>query len=126
MGQIIVSEAVDSEIGPFVRMTQIGWKEGQERLIGLLGLDSKTDPDEIWSAYKAYLAKNKGFGQKHLEEVVKKYNVPETVVQHARWDSKKEYYEFGYKYLIDLFSEEKIQEAQNRLKEIEIELASYD
>ncbi len=125
-GQIIVAEAIDSEIEPFARATQIGWKEGHERLSGLLGLDPKTDPDEIWSAYKAYLAKNKGFGQEYLEEIIKKYNVPQTVVQHARWDSKKEYYGLGYKYLIDLFSEEKIKKMQKRLKEIEIELASYD
>ena len=44
------------------------------------------------------------------------------MVEHAWQDSEKEYYGFGYKYLIDLFSPEKMQETQEQIEEIEREL----
>ena len=60
---------------------------------------------------------------KQLEKIIEQYNAPEAVVEHARQDSKKEYYSYCYQYLIELFSKEKMQEVQKELEKIEAELA---
>jgi len=127
ISQTIIIEAMDSEIEPFVRMMYTGSKEGREQLCRILGVDADTNPTELWLAYKTYgVALNKSANQDHLEKLIQQYDVPEAVVEHARQDSKKEYYGFGYKFLIDLFSREKMQETQKELEKIEGKLANYN
>ncbi len=123
VSQIIVYEVIGSEMEPFLKATTVGWKEAREQLSKNLGVDIRTNPNELWFVYKTFLKDNKNVRQKQLEKIIEQYNAPEAVVEHARQDSKKEYYSYCYQYLIELFSKEKMQEVQKELEKIEAELA---
>jgi hypothetical protein len=126
VSEVVVFEAIESDIEPFVKLMSISSGQIRKRMMIEMGLDTEINSDELWLAYKKWVIKNKKTIQGRLQKIIEKYNAPEAIVEHARWDLKKEYYGFGYKYLIDLFSQEKMQETQKELEKLEAELAEYN
>ena len=108
-----------------MKLSCIGSKEGRERLINQLGVDAGVSSDELWPIYKKWIAGNRKTLDEYLQKIIEQYAAPEAVVRHARRDSEKEYYSYGYQYLIELLSEEKMRQRQKELEKIEAELASY-
>jgi len=117
--------AFDPEIEIFFRFQYTGTIEGRKQLSHFIGVPANMDQDKMWDAYRGYLTLIKKQAQLHLRKLRAQYNIPDVVVEHARQDSKKEYYGHAYKYLIELFSEEKRQEREKELERIETELAKY-
>lgn len=81
---------------------------------------------KMWEdGFDSYTKQTKDDIKDNLKKVIEKYNVPSAVIEHAYKDSKKEFYTWGYKYFIQLFSKEKRQQWQNELEEVETKLNNY-
>lgn len=125
VSQLITLEAIDTDMEPFFRFYYTGSTEAREQLSRFLGVNAYADQNELWEAWEEAAKFSKGDDRRRLRRLRAQYDVPDAVVEHARQDSKKEYYGYAYKYLIELFSEEKRQEREKELKRIEAELAKY-
>ena len=90
-----------------------------------MDVDPDAEQEQLWQVWKKATVSNEDNIERRLEQLREKYQVPDAVVEHAYKDSKKEYYGYAYKYLIELFSEEKRQEREKELEGIEVELAKY-
>jgi hypothetical protein len=125
VSRLIMLETLDTDIEPFFRFYYTGSMEAREDLSRFLGVNAYADQDELWEEYTNNFMLNKQAVKRQLRKLRAQYDVPDAVVEHARQDSKKEYYGYAYKYLIELFLEEKKQEREKQLKRIEAELTKY-
>jgi len=109
VSQLVVAEAKNTDIAPWASYLERGsilqlWESG------LKTYSQKTKDDDI---------------EEHLNKIIEKYNAPPAVIEHAKRDSKKELYLFGYEYLIQLLSKEQFQQLQKELEAAENELEKY-
>jgi hypothetical protein len=123
---MVVVEALNSEIEPFVWMFFAGTLEKREQVSRQFGIYTPyTEAEKFWDECKDVLVMKMRGEQRRLWQLRAKYDIPDVVIRHAEEDSKKEYYKYAYKYLIALFSKEKVQESKQQLERIESELSKY-
>jgi hypothetical protein len=122
----VVFEMLNSETELFPRMIYAGTKEKRAKMSGQFGVNTPiTEADKFWEEFKDILKTKTSYEKRRLYQLKAKYDIPDIVVQHAKEDSKKEYYRYAYKYLIGLFSKEVVEESQQKLEKIESELSKY-
>jgi hypothetical protein len=123
---MVMVEALNSEMELFQRMVFAGTEEKRAQMSRQFGINTpSTEADKFWEECKDVLVMRISGEQRRLWQLRAKYDIPDIVVRHAEEDSKKEYYKYAYKYLIELFSKENVQEGKRKLENIESELSKY-
>lgn len=132
VGLPVAIELCDTEMEPFIRIMLM--YSGNYTVIPLetrkdiekaLRINPYTNPDEFWQAYKDYLrgyAEARGQGR---DQLAAKFKISAGVVEQARNEAARNWQKLGYQSLIDMFSQEKVQQTQKYLKRIEQKLAEY-